>query len=132
LHVAKHHCHDAPLALSRRQFRLIDQPFHHARIDVPAECFADALLVAQLLDHAIERSRELANFVVRDDFDRPLKVTRFNLAGAFQDHPDRRVMPPLTRIAKTHPSAAARAVTTIVIRIAWFWLRKTTDALTPT
>src|SRR5215467_12049455 len=69
--------------------RLIDQPFHHARIDISAECLADALLVAQLLDHAIECSRELANFVVRDDFDRSLKVTRFNLAGALQEQPDR-------------------------------------------
>jgi hypothetical protein len=42
-----------------------------------------------LLDHAIERGRQLADFIGSDDLDRSVKVTGFNLAGPLQQQSDR-------------------------------------------
>ena len=44
---------------------LVEQAFGDLGIDVAAEGFADALVLAQPLDHAVEGGRELADLVPR-------------------------------------------------------------------
>src|SRR6516225_7426537 len=45
--------------------------------------------MAQLLHHAVERSRELADFVARDHLDRSIEVAGLDFAGTLQQQSDR-------------------------------------------
>ncbi len=67
----------------------IDQPFDDARVDIFAECFANALLEAQLLDHTIEGRRQVADLVPRRGDEHFVEVACFDRACAFQQPPDR-------------------------------------------
>ena len=75
LHVAEQHRHHPPLAVARGLRLPLDQPLHDTRIDIAAERFAQALLVAQLFDHVVERRRELADFVARGDVARSPRLS---------------------------------------------------------
>ena len=63
LHVAEHHGHDAALAFGRGERGLIEQTVGDPRIDIAAKGLADALVLAQPFDHAVEGGRELADLV---------------------------------------------------------------------
>jgi hypothetical protein len=67
----------------------IDQPFHDARVDIFAEGFTNALLEAQLLDHTIERRRQVADLVPRGGDERFVEIAGLDGARAFQQPPDR-------------------------------------------
>jgi hypothetical protein len=67
----------------------LDQALDDARVDIAAEGFAQAFLVAQLLDHVVERRRELADLVARSDVDRAIEPAGFDGAGAVQQAPHR-------------------------------------------
>src|SRR5262249_20291341 len=73
LHVAKHDGPDAALTFARGDSPLIDQAIGDARIDVAPERLADALVLAQPLDHAVEGLRELADLVAGGDVDRTVE-----------------------------------------------------------
>jgi hypothetical protein len=66
---------------------LVDQSFHDFRVDISAEGFSDPLILAQLLNHAIERGRQLADLVPRRDIDRSIEAARFDSAGALEQPP---------------------------------------------
>ena len=89
LHVAEQHRHHPPLAVAGGQRLTIHQAFNNARVDIAAEGFAQAFLVAQLFDHVVERRRELADLVARGDVDRAVEPAGFDSAGAFQQAPHR-------------------------------------------
>src|ERR1700730_12683345 len=59
-----------------------DQPGDDAWVDKFAEGILDALPRAKLLDHAIKRQREFANFVTREDRQRLRNGTGLDGAGA--------------------------------------------------
>ena len=63
LDVAEQHGHDAALAFGRER-RARDQAFDDARIDIFAKRLAQPLLEAQLLDHLVERGRQVTDFVL--------------------------------------------------------------------
>src|SRR5262245_50221753 len=89
LHVAEHHGHDATLAVDRRHFGTVDQPLYDFRIDVPTECFADAFVSAQVLNHSVECSRKLTNLVSGGDADQLIETAGFHLSRAVQQSPHR-------------------------------------------
>jgi hypothetical protein len=83
-HVAEHHRHHPALAFGGGKRRLVEQPLGDARIDIAAEGLADALVLAQPLDHAVEGSRELANLIACRHADGVIEPAGLDLAGAFE------------------------------------------------
>src|SRR5262249_53055915 len=65
LHVAEHYGHHPALTLGGHHCGLVEQVLSYTRIDVSPEDIPDPLIVAQPLDHAVERNRWLTNFVPR-------------------------------------------------------------------
>ena len=88
LDVAEQHGHDAALAFGRQR-RPLDQPFDDARIDIFAKGLAQALLEAQLLDHLVERGRQVTDFVLRGGDERSVEIAGLDRLGALQQPPDR-------------------------------------------
>ena len=67
----------------------LDQPFDDARIDVAPERFADALLQPQLLDHAVEGDRQMADLVLRGHREGAVELAAFDRLRAFQQAANR-------------------------------------------
>src|SRR6266568_8665285 len=77
------------LTLRCGQVWAIDQPFHDARINVFAKSFPDALVIAQLHDHSVERAGQLPDFVGRRYIDGSIEVARLDRARTLQQLPHR-------------------------------------------
>jgi hypothetical protein len=84
--VAEHDGHDAALTFSRKR-RPLDESFDDARIDIFAEGLAQAFLETQLLDHLVERGRQVADFVLRGHDECFVELAGLDRPGAFQQSP---------------------------------------------
>ena len=104
---------------SARKRRPVDQSFDDARIDIFAEGFAHPLLVAQLLDHPVERGGQLADLVREVTSMRSVELARLDRARALQQPADRTRDAAADQDAKTSPTIAASAVRIAEIIIAW-------------
>ena len=89
LEVAEQNRHHPALTLRCCQVRAIDQPFDDAGIDIFAECFADALVVAQLADHPVECAGQLPNFVARCHIDGLIELACLDGSRPLKRLPDR-------------------------------------------
>src|SRR6202021_334269 len=81
--VAEQHRHHTALTF-RCQRRPLDQTFDDTRIDVFAEGLPQALLEPQLLDHLVERSSQVADFVLRGYAQRLLEMAGLDRPSTFQ------------------------------------------------
>ena len=69
------------------QLRPVDQPFDDARIDIFAERLAKLLLEPQLLDHPVERRRQVADLIVRGGDQHAVEIAGLDRARALEQTP---------------------------------------------
>ena len=77
------------LAFRCGQVRAVDQPFDDARIDIFSKRFSDALVVAQLHDHAVEPTGQLSNLIFGRYIDGLIEIARLDRPRTFQQPSDR-------------------------------------------
>src|SRR5207244_4896668 len=122
-HVAEQHRHHAPLAVGGGRRLPGDQAFDDAGIDIAAEGFAQALLVAQLFDMLLKAavSWPISSRVVTsiDPSSRPASTARV----PSRSRRTGRVMPVLMKSENISPRTPASRVRITEMTIAVFWSR---------